>query len=312
MIARITILIVSFLVGTVLYGQKKVAEEITLKNGDITLPGTLTYNASLNKTPLVIFVPGSGNPDRDGNQLAFNVKANYIKQLADSLANRDIAIFRYDKRQATKSNIPIMLKGMKFNALAEDVKSILKNFENDKRFNNIILIGHSQGSLVSMLSITNAVDKFVSLAGLGTTVENAIVRQITQQNEMLGKTAAEHFATLKRQDTIEAVNPMLMSIFAPQNQAILKDYNRYNPSVLIKSITIPTMIINGDADIQVRVEDAELLHKAKPDAELVIVEQMNHVLKTVTNPEDNQKSYYSPDFPISTKLINVLEKFIKK
>ena len=67
------------------YGQKQIiSEELVLYNDSIQLPGTLTYFSKKNKQPLVIFIQGSGNPDRNGNQLAQGVKANYRKQLRDS------------------------------------------------------------------------------------------------------------------------------------------------------------------------------------------------------------------------------------
>ena len=63
-------------------GQSKItSEEILIKNDSIELPGTLTFTKA--KTPLVIWVHGSGNVDRNGNQAGVNIKANYIKQLAN-------------------------------------------------------------------------------------------------------------------------------------------------------------------------------------------------------------------------------------
>jgi fermentation-respiration switch protein FrsA (DUF1100 family) len=38
-------------------------------------------------------------------------------------------------------------------------------------------------------------------------------------------------------------------------------------------------LLNGTKDLQVSVGEAELLKKSKPDAELVIIDAMNHVLR---------------------------------
>ncbi len=312
MIARIVIIIAGILLSTNTKGQSIKEEVILLKNKDIELPGTLSYKLDNEKQPLVIFVPGSGNPDRNGNQLSVGIKANYIKLLAQSLNTQGIAIFRYDKRSATTKNIPVMLKSFKFNELASDVRCILDHFKEDERFSKIILIGHSQGSLVSMLAINDYVDKYVSVAGLGTTFEKAIIRQFKAQNEVLGATAQQHFDELKKTGTIKEVNPLLLTIFAPQNHPLLLDYNRYKPAVIIKSITIPTLIINGDADTQVTVQDAQQLHEALPGSSIAIIPKMNHVLKTVENALENQNSLFSADFPLSEELINTLVQFIKK
>ncbi|NER19126.1 alpha/beta hydrolase family protein [Spongiivirga citrea] len=313
MIARITIIIVSLVLSAITNAQSIKEEDILLKNNEIELPGTLSYLEETNKQILVIFVHGSGNIDRNGNQTGMSINANYIKQLSDSLVNKGIAFYRYDKRTSNPKNIPIMLKnGIKFNELASDVRVVINHFKDDKRFNKIILVGHSQGSLVSMLAMNDHIDKFISLAGPSETIEDAIVRQVGNQSEELAKVATQHFSELKKTDTILSVNQMLANIFAPQNQAFLKDYNRYNPMVMIKSMTIPILLINGDLDLQVRVKDAELLHESNPDSELVIISKMNHVLKTIEDPAKNQQSYFSPDFPLSQKLVNTLVEFIKK
>ena len=55
------------------------SEDIAVSNDGIQIPGTLTYNASLKQQPLAIFVHGSGDIDRNGNQKFINTNANYIK-----------------------------------------------------------------------------------------------------------------------------------------------------------------------------------------------------------------------------------------
>ena len=75
---------------------------------------------------------------------------------------------------------------------------------------------------------------------------------------------------------------------------------------------IPTLILNGTKDLQISVSDAERLYDSKPDSKLVIIGSMNHILKSIYNDEDNMKSYFSPDYPLSNRLITVLEEFIKE
>ncbi len=294
--------------------QDIITEEILLKNGEIELPGTLSYKQIEKNTPLVIFVSGSGNPDRNGNQPKANVNANYIKQLSGLLNEQGIAFYRYDKRSATVKNLSSMIKNMRFEYLVDDVGVILNHFKSENRFKKIILIGHSQGSLVSMLAIQNndSVDKYISLAGLGSTMEEAIIRQISNQSKEFGELTAAHFKELKETDTIQEVNPLLASIFTPINHPFIKSYNAYNPIEEITKIKIPTLIINGDSDLQVQVEDAKALQNAKTDAKLLIIPKMNHVLKEINNLQENQASYASKEYPISSHLITSLIEFIKK
>ncbi|AXT19431.1 alpha/beta hydrolase [Flavobacteriaceae bacterium AU392] len=288
------------------------SEDILITNDSIKLPGTLTYNEDLEKQSLIIFVPGSGNPNRNGNQPQLGVKGSYIKQLSSILNSKGFAFFRYDKRNVTQDNVKYLLKSYEFSDLVSDVSTIINNFKNDKRFNNITLIGHSQGSLVAMMAINNVIDKYISLAGLGESADKTIVRQITAQDSSFGKIAKAHIDELKLTGTIKEVNPALISLFAAQNHQFLSSYFKLDPQEEIKKLTLPILILNGTKDLQVKEKDAYNLHNANPKSKLVMIKDMNHVLKTITKEEDNLKSYTSPDFPLSEELITIIEAFIKQ
>lgn len=290
-------------------GQSKVtSEEILIKNDSIELPGTLTFMNT--KTPLVIWVHGSGNVDRNGNQAGVNIKANYIKQFRDEINKENIAFFSYDKRTATKRNFAFS-KEMIFDGFVSDLNSVINHFKTDKRFSKITLIGHSQGSLIAMLGSKN-VSKYISIAGPAISIDKTIIQQITAQSPEFGKMAEAHFKELFETGDIKQVNPLLASVFAKQNLPFLISWAKYNPSEEIKKLTIPTLIINGTKDLQVKIEDANALHTAKPSSELVLIENMNHVLKNIEKDADNRSSYYSPDFTISKKLVTTIVAFIKK
>jgi len=280
------------------------SEEIMINNLVIQLPGTLTY--TLEKQPLLIWVHGSGGVNRDGNQ------PQYIKQFRDAINKENMAFFSYDKRTANPNNVRFIQEdGIYFSDFVSDIKEVIHHFKNDKRFSKIILIGHSQGSLIAMLALDN-IDKYISLAGAGETIDKTLVRQITKQSHEFGKLTEQYINELMTTGEIKEVNPNLMSLFAKQNQPFIKSWITVNPIEEIKKVAIPTLIINGDKDFQVLINDAENLHKAKPDAELVIIKNMNHVLKHIEKDEDNMKSYMSSDFKISEELITTIVEFVKK
>ncbi|TMM28989.1 alpha/beta hydrolase [Polaribacter aestuariivivens] len=307
MIRIITYLAISILGVFVSNAQIK-SEEITINNQAIQLPGTLTFSEE--KTPLIIWVHGSGNVDRNGNQAGTPVKANYIKQFRDAVNKNNIAFFSYDKRTANSKNKEF-LKDTQIKDFVFDAQEVINHFKNDKRFTKIILVGHSQGSLIAMFALEN-VDKYISIAGTGEAVDKTIVKQIGKNNPTLAKAAQEQFDSLRINGKISVVNPFLISVFAKPNQPFLLSWMQLNPIEEIKKIEIPTLIINGDKDLQVSIEDAKRLNEANKKAELVIIENMNHVLKNIENDEDNMKSYYSAAYPISKKLIETIVQFVKK
>lgn len=292
------------------FAQEILTEDHDLYNGRIHLPGTLSYPKLDKKLPLAIFIHGSGNPDRNGNQGPL-VQANYIKQLADSLNKKGIAFYRYDKRNATPANMEHKpMEDFRIADLVEDASVAIKKFASDPRFNSLHLIGHSQGSLVGMLAVTKDVDSYISLAGPGSTIDAILIRQLNAQNKDAGNLARDYFKELRETDTIKEVNPFLMTIFAPQNQPYLRNWIAIDPAEEIKKLAIPVLILNGSEDLQVLVEDAQLLKNARPKAKLVIIPKMNHLLKGVENLTENQASYTNPDFPLSMELVKTIVEFI--
>lgn len=299
-----------YLFSVVISFAQITSEEILIKNNDIELPGTLTFSAE--KQPLIIWIHGSGNVDRNGNQAGVNINANYIKQFRDAVNKNKIAFFSFDKRTANSKNMEFLKRnGVLFSDFILDAKKVVNHFKNDRRFSQIILVGHSQGSLIAMNALEN-VDKYISLAGAGETVDKVLVKQLMAQNPLIGTIAKKHFTELAETDSIKEVNPFLLSIFSKPNQPFFKSWMVVNPPEILKEVKIPILILNGDKDTQVMVSDAEKLHASNLKSELVIIKNMNHVLKDILKEEDNLKSYYSADYPLSEKLITTIVTFIKQ
>jgi len=294
---------VSFVILSVVnsFAQLK-TEELNLNNGVIQLPGTLTY--TVEKSPLLIWVHGSGGVDRNGSP------ANYIQQFREAINKENIAFFSFDKRTSNPKNASF-LTDILIDDFISDVEVVIAHFKDDARFTSIILVGHSQGSLLAMTASKNA-DKYISVAGAGESIDKTIIRQVTNQNALFGEITAQHFKELRETGGIKEVNPNLLSLFAPQNLLFMSSWIEINPVDEIKKVNIPTLIIQGDKDIQVQILDAHNLSKAKPDAQFVIIKDMNHVLKTIEKDEDNLSSYVSDKFPISEEFIKVITNFVLK
>ena len=284
------------------------SEELVLFNNEIELPGTLSYLEE--QTPLLIWVHGSGNVDRNGNQQPV-IKANYIKQFRDSINKNNIAFYSFDKRTANKNNKASLLKGVFLKDYVTDVQIAINHFKKEDRFSKIVLVGHSQGSLVAMLASEN-IDNYISLAGPSKSADQVIIDQIKESAPFLDSITKAHFKELKEIGNVEKVNPMLQSVFAKQNQAFLRSWIQYNPSEEIKKLSVPILLINGTEDLQVKPQEASELLLANKNAQLVFIKGMNHVLKEVKSMTENKSSYLKPDYPLSTKLVQVIVEFVKK
>ena len=74
---------------------------------------------------------------------------------------------------------------------------------------------------------------------------------------------------------------------------------------------MPALIIQGSNDIQVSVDDARVLKAAKPDAQLTLIDGMNHVLRIVPNDLKRQlASYKDPQLPLAAELGRSIISFI--
>ena len=263
------------------------------------------------KTNLVILIAGSGLTDRDGNQKGLT--NNSLKYVSEALAKNDIAVFSYDKRIiAQMKSKTVNEAALTFDDFITDATSVLLFFKNKKKYNKIIIAGHSEGSLIGMIAANEKADAFISLAGAGRTIDAVLVDQITKQAPFLKEETQKNLDILKSGKTFELKNPMLASIFRESIQSYMISWIQYNPQIEIAKLQMPVLIVNGTKDLQVAVSEAELLKKAKPEAELVLIENMNHIFKVINGDDaENMKSYSNPDIPIATKLTSTITTFVK-
>ena len=295
-----------------------VDEEIIMEVDSLQLHATLRFPANVpygEKMPVALFIAGSGPTDRDGNNP--QMKNNSLKFLAQALQEQGIATLNYDKRGIAESVVPNMKEeDLSFEDYIRDAQRWIKFLDKDPDFTEIILIGHSEGSLIGMCAAKDnpQVSAFISIAGVGVSADEILKTQIGAQSPELLKKVSPMIDDLKQGKLLGEVDPMLNFLFRPSVQPYMISWFKYTPTEVIKELKIPVLIINGTTDIQVGTDQAELLAKANPEAELVIVEGMNHVLKetTGTNQLAQLPTYINPDLPISSELSPAIVGWLKE
>lgn len=291
-----------------------VQKEVTLKTSTGELFGVLTISNHTQKTPLVIIVAGSGPTDRDGNN-PLGVNASSYKMLAEDLARFGISALRYDKRGIAKSaGAMVMESELRFDHYIEDVMAWVEMMRSEPQFTQIIVAGHSEGSLLGMVASRRAgADGFISIAGPGRPIDQILEEQLQKAPENLKEEINKVMKSLKSGETVENVSMALFSLFRPSVQPYLINWMQYDPTVEIARLNIPVLIIHGSTDLQVPQTDAKLLAEAKPEAQIAIFETMNHVLKeSTTYPEENIASYRDATLPLAKGLVEVIAEFIKR
>lgn len=271
--------------------------------------GTLLTPDGIEQPPLVIFIAGSGPTDRNGNQAL--VKNNMLKKLAESLSERGIATFRYDKRVVKQLRTRNLDKNIRFDDFVTDAKSVINHFKST--YSNLIVAGHSQGSLVGLLTLDAGANGFISLAGAANSIDQIILEQISKSAPFFTADTKRVLDLLKSGQTTTDFPPALSSIFNLDLQPFMSNWMQYNPKDLIKELEIPVLILNGTKDLQVAATEAQQLKEAKEEAQLEIIENMNHLLFEI-NGDDlvNSKSYNDNSYVVMPQVIEIITAFIKK
>ena len=157
---------------------------------------------------------------------------------------------------------------------------------------------------------------FISIAGAGSPAYDLIEKQVAAQMtpESIRKEVASINESLKNGKEVAQVPAYLQTLFRPSVQPYLISWYKYNPQTVIASLKMPILILQGKKDIQVQEEEAARLKKASPQAELILIDKMNHVLKDCEsiNPQQQMAVYNNPSLPVNAALINAIAGFIKK
>ncbi|MEM1094321.1 MAG: alpha/beta hydrolase [Bacteroidota bacterium] len=291
---------------------------VSLDTDDGTLHGTLLVpdNASA-PMPVVLIIAGSGPTDRDGNTNAPTMKSanNSLKFVAEALAEAGIASLRYDKRGVAASMAAGLSEAdLRFDRYAQDAALWLAMLNDDDRFSTVTVLGHSEGALVGLVAMDGqAADGYVSLAGPGRPARAVIDGQLGNQlPPNLMAQATDIMDAIERGEVVTDVPDVLQSLFRPSVQPYMTSWFAHDPAAKIGALSVPALIVQGTTDVQVPASDAELLHKAQPDAKLHMVEGMNHVLKDVSGTLQQQlPSYSNPDLPLHDGLMPELVAFVQ-
>lgn len=221
--------------------------------GEHELNGMLTMPKNAEKPPLVILIQGSGQHNMNegiGELATFN-------ELAHGLAERGIATLRYNKRFF---QIP-ELQGDGNYTIQDEVLDdadaavkLAKSYVDEGKVSSIYVMGHSLGGcLAPTIAQKNSdVKGIISLAGTPRDLVEVIIDQLTAQKEEASGDAAKNSVQKSLDDAA------VMKEGNDESAFLLGwGYKYYNSlrelkvGETVKSLDIPMLFLQGDADIQV-------------------------------------------------------------
>lgn len=286
---------------------------LQLETSTGTLSGTLVIPPGHSKLPVVLIIAGSGPTDRDGNSPMLGLHSDMYKLLADSLSRHGIASLRYDKRGVGASTAAMSSEAsLTFASYIDDAVGYLALLRADPRFSKVIVLGHSEGSLVGMVASENGkADAYISAAGAGDRIDKVLLPQLAVQSPPLADSARILFDSLAKGQSVHVEQGPLLVFFRASIQPYMISWLRYNPQTEIKKLHIPVLIIQGSTDLQTTVGDAEKMKAAKPDATLKIITGMNHIFRQVgADRQPNIATYNDPSLPLQPEVVSDIVAFL--
>ncbi|GLH76939.1 alpha/beta hydrolase [Bradyrhizobium sp. SSBR45G] len=281
------------------------AEESALRVGAID--AILTTPPGIERPPVALLIAGSGSTDRDGN--GPQLKPATLKKLAEQLAARGIASLRYDKRGARGWKAEFgRPEDFRFKDYVDDAASLVDSLRG--KFARIVLVGHSEGGLVAILTARRTpVDRLVLLAASARRQGDLLKTQLEKKlpAAAMGPVAKAIDAIMAGQ-VVDPPPPELP--IAPIMQPGIGSAFAEDPIDPLKQIVIPILLVGGAKDSQIARLDMVALAAAAPAAKSLWLPEMNHVLVDVANEDENLSSYNDPDRPLDPDMVDAVAGFI--
>jgi dienelactone hydrolase len=269
--------------------------EATVGSGEWELPGTLTMPKGSGPFPGLVLVHGSGPNDRD-ESLGPNKP---FKDLAWGLANRGIAVLRYDKRNKVyrerilgdpKLEASMTVRDETIDDALAAAELLEKKPKVDK--SRVFILGHSLGGYlmprIAVAAKPLSIAGFIIMAGLTRPLEDTILAQMRYLFSLSGEAVSE--ADKKKLEEIEEAVAKVKRLKESDRSSTVRllgampnywlDLRGYEPTELAKSVTKPLLILQGGRDYQVTTVDFDNWEKAlggRKDVEFHLYPKLNHL-----------------------------------
>ena len=274
-------------------------QSVRIPGNGFNLAGTLSQPSgqpppeSKGRYPAIVLVGGSGPTDRDETVSGIAV----FGLLATPLADAGYYVLRYDRRGVGQSGGRAETATLP--DAAEDVRAVVEFLRKRKDVDpkRIVLFGHSEGGLVSLLAASRDEDLAgVVLAGAPSGTGGDLV--LEQQQYLLGKMNlpdAERETRIDLQKRIQAAvlgqgtwDGIPEALKKQANTAWFQSFLGFTPASVMPKVKQPLLILHGDIDRQVPAHHADRLAELAGHAQestgrqsaVVKLAGVNHLLVT--------------------------------
>ncbi|MDD3795954.1 MAG: alpha/beta hydrolase [Lachnospiraceae bacterium] len=293
---------------------------------DFPLDGILTLPKDVENPPVVILVQGSGTTDKN-EEISGNKP---FQDIAWGLAEQGIATLRYDKRYFAKPEAAPELSEMNLRLeMLDDLAAAITLMESDERVDNqqVFVLGHSLGGLMApAIAVEHPeLSGVISMAGTLRPLWEVSYDQVEEAFAALDETtlSEEEKTAVEEQkaqmakdfDTLRAGFSDLPddTVLAGIPVGYWKSMDEYQGMNFIDEVTMPMLILQGDADFQVYPDkDYTLWEDTIGDRDNVVFhlyEGLNHLMMPTQGKRD--ASEYQVKSHVDPQVISDIAEFIK-
>lgn len=243
-------------------------QEVRVGDDEWALPGTLTMPQGDGPFPAVVLVHGSSPNDRDetiGPNKPF-------RDLAWGLASRGIAVLRYDKRTYVYPQQMAALERLTVqDETIEDAVRAVALLQQTDRIDpaRVFVVGHSLGGMLAPRIAQQApVAGLIILAGATRPIEELMVEQTRYILALDGELSAQDRAQIASLEAEVAKIKALTPVDPPSGTLLgapasyWLDLRGYQPAQMAATLSTPLLILQGERDYQVTMDDLHIWQAA--------------------------------------------------
>jgi hypothetical protein len=235
-------------------------KDVTFGAEPWSLPGTLTLPKGNGPFPAVVLVHGSGPNDRDetiGPNKPF-------KDIAQGLASQGVAVLRYDKRTKVYPQEVMQVKDFTVkNETVDDAVAAVAFLRSQPQIDpkKVFVAGHSLGGyLAPRIGMAGAdIAGLIIMAGLTRSLEDVMVEQTRYILESDGSLSVDDQTKVndlrKQVDAVKALTGPSSETVLGAPTSYWVDLKDYRPTELARGLKMPLLIMQGERDYQVTMQD---------------------------------------------------------